>query len=284
MDYKVSVIVPVFNKAAYISTCMDSILGQTLEGVEVVCINDGSTDDSLSILHSYSADNKDVVVIDQRNMGVAYSRNVGIKESHGEFLAFMDPDDSYLLATVGRMYRDGNGAVKDEAKALDMIDRAFDSGAEWVRNDLIDLLLGRGSDADCKKAFVLAREKQNDPWTEFRLARMYRDGKGTRANIDKAIRLMRDARDHGVAMAIPEMDELLYRRRSPEDLRELYADLKPRAEEGDPWANAKIARLYRDGAGTERNIDKAIEAMKIAAEGGVPWAEKELADMLSKKK
>ncbi|MBR4697266.1 MAG: glycosyltransferase [Candidatus Methanomethylophilaceae archaeon] len=95
MDYKVSVIVPVYNKAGYISTCMESILGQTLEGVEVVCINDGSTDDSLSILRSYSADNKDVAVIDQRNMGVAYSRNVGIKESHGEFLAFMDPDDYY---------------------------------------------------------------------------------------------------------------------------------------------------------------------------------------------
>ena len=90
MEYKVSVIVPVYNKAGYISTCMESILGQTLDGVEVVCINDGSTDDSLSILRSYSADNKDVVVIDQRNMGVAYSRNVGIKESHGEFLAFMD--------------------------------------------------------------------------------------------------------------------------------------------------------------------------------------------------
>ena len=61
----------------------------------MICINDGSTDDSLSILRSYCADNKDVVVIDQRNMGVAYSRNVGIKESHGEFLAFMDPDDYY---------------------------------------------------------------------------------------------------------------------------------------------------------------------------------------------
>ena len=195
-----------------------------------------------------------------------------------------NPNDSYLLATVGRMYKDGNGVVKDEAKALDMINRAYDSGAEWVRNDLIDLLVDRGSDADCKKAFALAREKQNDPWTEFRLAKMYRDGKGTRANLDKAIKLMRDARDRGVTMAIPEMDDLLYRRRSQEDLRELYADLKPRAEEGDPWANAKIARLYRDGAGTEKSIDKAIEALKIAVEGGVPWAEKELADLLAKKK
>ena len=88
----ISVIVPIFNMDAYLRTCLDSILGQTLDNIEVVCINDGSTDYTQSILEEYSWNDKRVKVITQENKGVAVARNKGIEIATGEFLFFLDPD------------------------------------------------------------------------------------------------------------------------------------------------------------------------------------------------
>ena len=190
--------------------------------------------------------------------------------------------DPFLQGRAGRLYREGKGVEKDASKALDLVRRAFDSGAEWTRNDLIDLLLEGGSEVDKRRAFALAREKhESDPWAELRLARMYRDGSGTRASLDKAISLMRDARNRGVSAATPELDAMLSKRGGKEDLRELFVDLKQLADKGDPWASGKIARMYRDGIGTEVDLEEAVKAMRKACEGGVPWAEKELAELLA---
>lgn len=92
---KISVIIPVFNKEDYLDECLGSILSQNLEGVEIVCVNDGSTDSSLSLLNEYASKHNCIVVVDQSNRGVGYARNVGIEHSSGEFIAFMDPDDFY---------------------------------------------------------------------------------------------------------------------------------------------------------------------------------------------
>lgn len=92
---KVSVIVPIYNMEIYLRQCLDSIVNQTLQEKEIICINDGSTDKSSDILRYYAKEYPYITVIDQPNRGVAFSRNLGIQTAKGEFVCFMDPDDWY---------------------------------------------------------------------------------------------------------------------------------------------------------------------------------------------
>ena len=91
----VSVVIPVYNQAPYLHECLDSVLAQTLRDIEVVCVDDGSTDGSGRILDEYAARDSRVKVIHQANAGVGPARNAGIDVATGEFIAFMDPDDKY---------------------------------------------------------------------------------------------------------------------------------------------------------------------------------------------
>lgn len=93
---KISVIVPVYNMEKYISECLDSVLQQTLTDIEVIVINDGSTDASLKIIQEYQKNDNRIIIINKENAGVGAARNDGIKVATGEFLAFMDPDDMYV--------------------------------------------------------------------------------------------------------------------------------------------------------------------------------------------
>lgn len=109
---KVSVIVPVYNMEAYLEQCIKSILMQDLKEIEIICINDGSTDSSLQILKKYGEKDTRVRVIDQKNQGVGRTRNKGIELAKGEFVAFMDPDDYYndekILTDVYRSAKEQN--------------------------------------------------------------------------------------------------------------------------------------------------------------------------------
>lgn len=95
MDYGlVSVVVPVYNREGLVPFAIDSILGQTYHNLEVVLINDGSTDNSLAVLRNYEHQFPDKVrVIDQANQGQVKARNVGIRASKGRYIAFLDSDD-----------------------------------------------------------------------------------------------------------------------------------------------------------------------------------------------
>lgn len=90
---KISIVVPVYNASAYIGKCIDSILAQTYTDFELLLINDGSSDNSLDVLEGYAKKDKRIVVINQKNMGVAATRNKGIKISRGEYITFIDNDD-----------------------------------------------------------------------------------------------------------------------------------------------------------------------------------------------
>lgn len=94
-EIKVSVIIPVYNVEKYLRQCLDSIVNQTLRDIEIICINDGSPDNSLSILQEYAKRDSRFVIVDQENQGVGRSRNTGIRKARGEFVCFMDPDDWY---------------------------------------------------------------------------------------------------------------------------------------------------------------------------------------------
>ena len=77
---KVSVVVPVYNVEKYLTECLDSIINQTLEDIEIICVNDGSTDSSLEILNNYAQKDKRIIVINKANSGYGNTMNIGINE------------------------------------------------------------------------------------------------------------------------------------------------------------------------------------------------------------
>lgn len=90
---RVSVIVPVYNTAAYLRECLDSLTGQTLRDIEIVCVDDGSTDESPAILEEYAARDSRVRVLRQENQGAGAARNNGLACARGTYVMFCDSDD-----------------------------------------------------------------------------------------------------------------------------------------------------------------------------------------------
>ena len=97
---KISVIVPVYNVEKYLSECLDSIINQTLKDIEVICVNDGSTDSSLSILQDYASKDDRIKIIDKKNEGLGYTRKVGLDNAIGDYILFCDSDDKYISDDV----------------------------------------------------------------------------------------------------------------------------------------------------------------------------------------
>lgn len=86
---KITLIVPVYNVEKWLPQCMDSLVGQTLKDIEILCINDGSTDHSLDVLESYAAKDQRIRVISQQNAGQGAARNRGIREAKGAYVGFV---------------------------------------------------------------------------------------------------------------------------------------------------------------------------------------------------
>lgn len=104
--HKISIIIPIFNASNYLKECLDSVLIQTLKEIEIICVNDGSTDNSLEILKEYAEKDNRIKVVNQENKGAGFARNEGIKIAKGEFLAFLDSDDYYNDNTaLERLYQ-----------------------------------------------------------------------------------------------------------------------------------------------------------------------------------
>lgn len=90
---KISIIIPVYNVEQYLRKCLDSVVNQTYTNLEIICINDGSTDNSFEILDEYAQKDSRIIVINQENGGVSSARNRGLDIATGEYIAFVDPDD-----------------------------------------------------------------------------------------------------------------------------------------------------------------------------------------------
>ena len=97
---KISVVIPVYNEEKWLAKCLDSIFSQTLKDIEVICIDDGSTDGSMEILSKFADKYKTLTIIQQKNSGAGEARNKGLKAAKGEFIAFMDADDWYPATTI----------------------------------------------------------------------------------------------------------------------------------------------------------------------------------------
>lgn len=90
---KISIIIPVYNSEKYLRRCLNSVLGQTYANIEIILINDGSTDESLLICQEYAKNDARISVINQENKGPAAARNAGIKRATGTYIGFVDADD-----------------------------------------------------------------------------------------------------------------------------------------------------------------------------------------------
>lgn len=103
---KICVIVPVYNVEKYIKNCLESLTHQTMKEIEMIFVNDGSTDDSAKVIEKYATKDERVKLINQENQGVAAARNTGLNAAkNAEYLMFCDPDDEFDLTMCEKMYK-----------------------------------------------------------------------------------------------------------------------------------------------------------------------------------
>lgn len=101
---KTSVIVPVYNTAEYLEECFESIFGQTQKEIEVIAINDGSTDNSLQVLKEIQKKHPQMIILSQKNKGLGETRNIGLELAKGEFIYFIDSDDCLINIALETCY------------------------------------------------------------------------------------------------------------------------------------------------------------------------------------
>jgi len=102
---KVSVIIPVYNMEAHLEECLNSVLKQTLSDIEIICINDGSTDNSAAVLEQYKQKDARVNIITQDNCGLSEARSTGLRSAQGSYVAFLDGDDLLAWCALEQLYR-----------------------------------------------------------------------------------------------------------------------------------------------------------------------------------
>lgn len=103
-DIKVSVVMPIYNAYDYLRPALDSVLEQTLADIEVICVDDGSTDHSLEILKEYQGRDERIRIVTETNAGPALARNNGMRRARGEYIAFLDADDFFEPTFLEKLY------------------------------------------------------------------------------------------------------------------------------------------------------------------------------------
>ncbi len=117
MHPKISVIIPVYNVEKYLRRCLNSVLSQSFDNWEAICINDGSTDNSLVILDKYASKDSRIKVISQKNMGLSMARNNGLAQACGKYICFLDSDDFIDKNFLLNLYKEITQTKADVAMA-----------------------------------------------------------------------------------------------------------------------------------------------------------------------
>ena len=112
-----SIIVPVYNVGKYLPKCLESLTNQTLKDIEIICVNDGSMDNSLAILKEFASKDSRIRIIDNQHQGVAKTRNTGIEQSTGEYIGFVDSDDYIDIDFFEKLYNSATKSNSDIAIA-----------------------------------------------------------------------------------------------------------------------------------------------------------------------
>lgn len=126
---KVSIIIPIYNVEKYLRQCLDSIINQTVKDIEIICVNDGSTDHSLKILEEYAQHDNRLKLINKVNTGYGHSMNVGILEAHGEYIGIIESDDFAEANMFETLY---TTAVENSADVVKADYFAYRKQADYV--------------------------------------------------------------------------------------------------------------------------------------------------------
>lgn len=132
----ISVVIPVYNAENTISMCLDSIISQTYKNLEIICVNDGSIDDSLRILKEYKKIDNRIKIINKENSGVSDTRNVGIDNCNGNYIAFVDSDDYIESNMIELMY---NAIVKNKVDVVRCNANIWNKNGKKYNEDMLDL-------------------------------------------------------------------------------------------------------------------------------------------------
>ncbi len=113
----ISIIIPAYNAEKYLVNCLDSIINQTFKDFEIICVNDGSTDNTLKILNDYkNKKNINLTILNTKNYGCSAARNEGIKKSHGKYITFIDADDRIAPNMLEKMLHEAKQSFADVVK------------------------------------------------------------------------------------------------------------------------------------------------------------------------
>ena len=144
---EISVIIPVYNVEAYLRECLDSVVNQALRDIEIICVDDGSTDGSAAILKEYAAKDGRIKIVKQANAGAGAARNAGLALAKGEWLSFLDADDVFDGSMLADMVAAGENENADvvactETKRGDIFRRW--RGWAWDKIFRREFVLGHG--------------------------------------------------------------------------------------------------------------------------------------------
>jgi glycosyltransferase involved in cell wall biosynthesis len=132
----ISIVVPIYNVAQYLPSCLNTILNQTFKNFELILVNDGSTDESGEICDKFSQQDNRINVIHKDNNGVSAARNTGIEQSKGKYLAFVDPDDHLEASMYEKLYQkaEATGAeiVVCPIRTINQINNTVSTSAIWT--------------------------------------------------------------------------------------------------------------------------------------------------------
>lgn len=172
---KISVIIPIYNVEKYLRECLDSVINQTVKDIEIICVNDGSTDNSLNILEEYALRDKRITIINKKNGGLSSARNEGLKYISGELCHFLDSDDFIeqnlyenaisifqnfnidYFCFSSKSFIDGEGVIQNQ--------QDMDSYIYTQRDGLYDVCFDIGLDTNIhvwNKIFKTSKIKQNN--------------------------------------------------------------------------------------------------------------------------
>ena len=149
MKFDVSVVIPLYNAKKFIRACVDSVLNQTLKNVEVVIVDDCSTDDSLAYCRELYGNNDRVRIFQQpKNGGPGAARNRGVQEAEGEYIAFLDSDDEMMPFNLERIFT----VAKQYDAAVRYIEQ--DRLDKWTHNKAIQKAIESYRVTDAHKAYL----------------------------------------------------------------------------------------------------------------------------------
>ena len=211
---KLSIVIPIYNVGKYVRKTIDSVTSQTYDNLEIVCVNDGSTDDCPQILSAYAAQDKRIKVVNQQNQGTYIARQVGVEAAEGDYIVFLDGDDELkpdACAQIVSMVNETDADIVQFGMTI-LADKHDDEFLRWITRFLNPKKgVFEGSENMIRKCYV----EEKLPWNVI--------GKAIRSSVAKqAFRDMDQVRFSGLDDYVSTFYIYLYANKLYSSERKLY--------------------------------------------------------------